>query len=197
MSDQQTSDLWSIGHSNVSFSKFSDLLVQFEISEIADVRSVPFSRYTPHFNRENLEAALKQVGIRYSFMGESLGGRPPETDLYDEDGYVLYGLLAKNFRFLQGIEELCIRAEQHRVAMMCSEESPENCHRRLLIGRVLREQGIETMHIHGSGKVSSDLALEQRFGPHKVETLFGVEEEPWKSIRPVLQSGQLRDSLEP
>ena len=197
MTDTQSSNIWSIGHSNVPFSKIADLLSQYQISEIVDVRSVPFSRYTPHFNKDNLDLALRQIGIRYSFMGESLGGRPPEDELYDEEGHVLYGLLARNFRFMQGIEDICIRSELHRIAMMCSEESPENCHRRLLIGRVLREQGIETMHIHGSGKVSSDLALEQRYGPHKVETLFGVEEEPWRSIRPVLQNGQQKDFLEP
>lgn len=197
MIDAQSSNIWSVGHSNVPFSKISELLCQHEIAEIADVRSVPFSRYTPHFNKDNLELALKQVGIRYSFMGESLGGRPPEAELYDEEGHVLYERLARNFRFMQGIEDICIRSELHRIAMMCSEESPENCHRRLLIGRVLREQGIETMHIHGSGKVSSDLALEQRYGPHKVETLFGVEEEAWRSIRPVLQNGQRKDFLEP
>lgn len=187
-------DIWSVGHSNISIEQFIELLQSHQIEEIADVRSVPFSRYTPHFNSENLERLLRNASIAYHFMGESLGGRPPEKELYDDVGHVLYDKLAQNFRFKQGIEELCIRAESRRVAMMCSEESPEHCHRRLLIGRVLREINVDLIHIHGNKKTSLDSVLQDKWGPHVKETLFGIEEEPWRSIRPVLQNGQRNNS---
>jgi uncharacterized protein (DUF488 family) len=189
-------NIWSVGHSNISFEKFLSIVLSQEIEEIVDVRSTPFSRYTPHFNSENLEALLKKSDVSYKFMGDSLGGRPPETELYDSEGHVLYDMLSKNFRFASGLEELCIRSESRRTAMMCSEESPEHCHRRLLIGRVLREQGIDVIHIHGNLKTSRDSELLARWGPHVNETLFGIEEEPWKSIRPVLQNGRQNNSLE-
>jgi len=187
--------IWSIGHSNISFADFFARLNSQKIELVADVRSMPYSRFTPHFNRENLEQLLREVNVEYMFMGESLGGRPPETDLYDSDGHVLYRELAKNFRFNSGLEQLCITAETKRVAMMCSEESPEHCHRRLLIGRVLFGQGVDVLHIHGNLKVRSDSELRKVYGPHEVVTLFGVEEDPWRSIRPVLRSGQPSDSL--
>ena len=187
--------IWSIGHSNISFADFFARLRSQEIELVADVRSMPYSRFTPHFNRENLEQLLREVNVEYAFMGESLGGRPPESDLYDSDGHVLYRELAKNFRFNAGLEQLCITAETKRVAMMCSEESPEHCHRRLLIGRVLFGQGVDVLHIHGNLEVRTDSDLRKIHGPHEVVTLFGVEEDPWRSIRPVLRSGQPSDSF--
>ncbi len=156
---------------------------------------MPYSRFTPHFNRENLEKLLAESGIEYHFFGESLGGRPPESELYDGEGHVLYRELAKNYRFLDGVERLCILAESKKVAMMCSEESPEHCHRRLLIGRVLFEQGVDVHHIHGNLEVMTDSELRRINGPHDVITLFGVEEDPWRSIRPVLRSGRQNNSF--
>ena len=150
------------------------------------------SRYTPHFNQEMLKQFLERAGIQYQFMGETLGGRPPEPEMYDPQGHVLYSELAHNFRFQSGIEQLCIRAENLRIAMMCSEESPEKCHRRLLISRVLRSQGVETRHIRGDKSIQSDAQLIELFGPHMTENLFGGE--PWRSIQPVLRSGPQSDS---
>jgi uncharacterized protein (DUF488 family) len=184
--------LWSMGHSNFEIDEFIDLAKFFDIDVIADVRSVPFSRYTPHFNKELLERSLKRADIEYSFMGETLGGRPPEPELYDPDGHVLYSELSRNFRFESGIEDLCIRAGNFRVAMMCSEESPEKCHRRLLISRVLSELGVETRHIRGNKSLQSDQELIDLFGPQMTENLFGRE--PWRSIQPVLRNGQQNNS---
>lgn len=185
--------LWSLGHSNITIDEFIDLVRSHDIEVIADVRSTPFSRYTPHFNQEILKQSLERAGIKYQFMGETLGGRPPEPEMYDSQGHVLYSELAHNFRFQSGIEQLCIRAENLRIAMMCSEESPEKCHRRLLISRVLRSQGVETRHIRGDKSIQSDAQLIELFGPRMTENLFGGE--PWRSIQPVLRSGPQSDSL--
>ena len=185
--------LWSLGHSNITIDEFIDLVRFHDINVIADVRSIPFSKYTPHFNQEMLKRFLESAGIQYQFMGETLGGRPPEPEMYDPQGHVLYSELAHNFRFQSGIEQLCIRAENLRIAMMCSEESPEKCHRRLLISRVLRSQGVETRHIRGDRSIQSDAQLIELFGPHMTENLFGGE--PWRSIQPVLRSGPQSDSL--
>ena len=185
--------LWSLGHSNITIDEFIDLVRSHDIEVIADVRSIPFSRYTPHFNQEMLKQSLERAGIKYQFMGETLGGRPPEPEMYDSQGHVLYSELAHNFRFQSGIEQLCIRAENLRIAMMCSEESPEKCHRRLLISRVLRSQGVETRHIRGDKSIQSDAQLIELFGPRMTENLFGGE--PWRSIQPVLRSGPQSDSL--
>jgi uncharacterized protein (DUF488 family) len=190
----ETKTVWSLGHSNVSIDEFIDLVLWGEIQTIADVRSVPYSKYTPHFNKDSLIASLIKAGVQYQFMGDSLGGRPPENELYDDEGHVLYSALANNFRFQRGIEQLCTSAEHGRIAMMCSEESPQNCHRRLLISRVLSELGVETLHIRGSRSVQSNTELINLYGPHVTENLFGGE--PWRSIQPVLRNGQQNNSFE-
>lgn len=189
-----TKAVWSMGHSNFTIDEFIDLALWREIQVIADVRSMPYSKYTPQFNRELFSSTLTKAGIRYQFMGDSLGGRPPEPDLYDEEGHVLYSELAKNPRFKSGVEQLCIDSERERVAMMCSEESPQNCHRRLLISRVLADQGVDTLHIRGNRSVQSNAELINLFGPHITENLFGGE--PWRSIQPVLRNGQQSNSSE-
>jgi uncharacterized protein (DUF488 family) len=193
-SSDQNIGIWSVGHSNCPIEQFNELILSHELELIADVRSMPYSKYTPQFNSEALKLSLKKIGVDYKFMGESLGGRPPEPELYDKDGRVRYDLLSKHFRFLQGLEELCLISVQQKVAMMCSEESPDHCHRRLLIGRVLLSQGIDVVHIHGTGKVSTDSSLEAKLGDQQLN-LFG-EEKPWRSIQPVLRPGRQSNFLE-
>jgi uncharacterized protein (DUF488 family) len=187
--------LWSIGHSNIQFEKFADLILSRELELIADVRSTPFSKYTPQFNTETLRLSLRKIDVDYRFMGDSLGGRPPEPDLYDPDGHVRYDLVSKHFRFLQGLEELCLLSGKQNVAMMCSEESPQDCHRRLLIGRVLLAQGIDVLHIHGNGEISKDSSLVANLSDNQLN-LFG-EEKPWRSIQPVLRPGRQNNFLTP
>ena len=184
--------VWSMGHSNVTIDEFIDLVRFHEIDVIADVRSIPFSQYTPQFNKELLERSLKHAGVRYQFMGKSLGGRPPENDLYDAEGHVLYSELSANFRFKVGVEELCVEAEKSRVAMMCSEESPEKCHRRLLISRVLTNQGVKTFHIREDKSIQLEQDLIVEFGSYMFTNLLG--DEPWRSIQSVLRNGQRSDS---
>ena len=186
--------VWSMGHSNVTIDEFIDLVKFHKIQVIADVRSIPFSKYTPHFNEELLQRSLKQAGVGYQFMGKSLGGRPPENDMYDAEGHVLYSELSTNFRFKRGVDELCIEAGKSRVAMMCSEESPEKCHRRLLISRVLTDIGVKTFHIRGdkSTPIQQEEDLIVEFGSYMFTNLLG--DEPWRSIQPVLRNGQPSDS---
>lgn len=193
MAEQHLNDIWSIGHSNIAIEKFEALILKHELELIIDVRSAPYSKYAPHFNSEILNKSLRNIGVDYRFMGDSLGGRPPELDLYDSDGHVLYNLLAENFRFRQGLEELCVLSNDKKLAMMCSEESPEHCHRRLLIGQVLLSQNIDIRHIHGSGEVSLDSTLREHFGDNQMELFEG---KPWRSTQPVLRHGRLNNFSE-
>jgi hypothetical protein len=103
-SSDQNIGIWSVGHSNCPIEQFNELILSHELELIADVRSMPYSKYTPQFNSEALKLSLKKIGVDYKFMGESLGGRPPEPELYDKDGRVRYDLLSKHFRFLQTLQ---------------------------------------------------------------------------------------------
>ncbi|WP_428116826.1 DUF488 family protein [Candidatus Poriferisodalis sp.] len=169
-------ELWTIGHSNHGPERFVELLQQHSIEAVADVRSQPYSRFSPHFRQTALRQLLAEAGLGYVFLGRELGGRPPEPMLYDDAGNVLYDLLAQTQRFVGGLRRLLDRAEKQRVTMMCSEEDPAHCHRRLLVTRaLLAEQTPPTvMHIRSDGRLVPESEL-QRCDTNSEQqlTLFG------------------------
>lgn len=186
--------LFSIGHSNHTEEKFLELLKQHEIGVLVDVRSQPYSRYSPHFNAGSLKALVESAGVRYLFMGDQLGGRPEGDEFFDEAGHALYYRMAESPPFLEGIARLERGARDHRVAMMCSEEDPAVCHRYLLVTRVIRERGIDVWHIRGDGRLDPDEAIDS---PDKQGSLFAeLEQDSWKSLRSVSPKHQPESSSE-
>jgi uncharacterized protein (DUF488 family) len=171
----------TIGHSNHDSDHVVGLLERHEIEAIVDVRSSPWSRFAPQFNRETLERTLSRHRIGYVFLGAELGGRPDGDDFYDEDGHVLYSEVAETDFFRAGIEQLVEEARGRRVAMMCSEEDPADCHRRLLVTRVLRDSGVQVDHIRGDGSIQSE---DELANAEPQQSLF-AEEKPWRSTRSV------------
>lgn len=189
--------LFTIGHSNHEQAHLIELLAQHEIEVLADVRSAPYSRYTAHFNREALQSAVKSAGMQYLFLGDSLGGRPPDSECYDEGGFVLYWRQAETPLFLSGIERIERGREKYRVAMMCSEEDPTVCHRYRLISRVLAERGVVVQHIRGDGQVQSQQRVDQLSGVGQQSLLFSeLEQESWKSLRSVSPKAPPNTSLD-
>ena len=149
--------IYTIGHSNIQASTLVALLEQYQIQVLVDVRSSPYSQYSPQFNRENIELTLQEAGIEYRFAGEYLGGRPKDPSCYKSselpDGKVDYLhlvdysiVMTKDF-FQKGIQRLIELAQSSRTAIMCSEEDPARCHRHHLIGRYLTGKGITVLHI--------------------------------------------------
>tara|TARA_R110002020_G_scaffold57269_4_gene157804 strand:- start:664 stop:1242 length:579 start_codon:yes stop_codon:yes gene_type:complete len=143
-------DLLSIGHSTLEYSTFARRLKSEGVTAIADVRSTPYSRHQPHFSQSNLSNALSGDGIAYVFLGTELGGRPAARQLYT-DGIADYEKMAQTETFLSGISRLLRGAERFRIAMMCSEGHPLDCHRCLLVGRHLKRLRIDTRHLLPSG----------------------------------------------
>ncbi len=144
--------LYTVGHSNHSVEKFIGLLTAHGITAIADVRSKPFSRRHPQFNKERLAAALSRRGIAYVFLGKELGARSEDPACY-ENGKVQYGRLAATPAFKAGIERVLTGAEKFRVALMCAEKEPLDCHRTLLVSRALEKAGACIAHILADGSV--------------------------------------------
>jgi len=126
------------------------------IGVLVDTRSHPYSRYTPHFNARDIEAILSGDGIGYLFLGRELGGKPKEEEFYDAEGRVDYARVERSLPFLDGIHRLEKEIRAHRVALLCSEEDPAGCHRRLLVGRALSNRGISIRHIRGDGSVQTE-----------------------------------------
>lgn len=144
--------IYTIGHSNHTTEAFIDLLHRHDIDLVIDVRSQPYSQWADQFNRELLHADLDQAGIDYAFMGDTLGGKPPDPRLYDP------GQERPNYRrmetwpvYQRGMAALVNLARDHRLAVMCSEGDPKECHRHRLITQTLLAQGHRVRHIRSDG----------------------------------------------
>lgn len=144
--------IFSIGHSNHSIDKFLNLLESSQINMVVDVRSAPFSRMFPQFNQETLKKSLSDNSIGYLFLGDQIGGRSNDPDDY-LDGQVLYKALANKEAFKTGMERLKEGSAKYRIALMCSEKEPLDCHRTLLVSQALASSDIVVGHIHADGTV--------------------------------------------
>jgi uncharacterized protein (DUF488 family) len=142
--------IYTLGHSNHSVEKFLALLKQHNITAIADVRSTPYSRRNPQFNSKALASTLEANGISYVPLGKELGARSDDPSCY-ENGQVQYGRLAQTPLFHQGIERVLTGARRFRVALMCAEKEPLDCHRTLLVSRALQARGAAVIHILANG----------------------------------------------
>ncbi len=144
--------VFTVGHSTHSLEHFVELLQSVPITAIADVRSSPYSRFNPQFNRETLEKALKERGIAYVFLGRELGARSDDPSCY-ENGRVQYNRLAKTELFRQGLERVLKGAQSYQLGLMCAEKEPLECHRTLLVSRSLASQGVSVGHILADGRI--------------------------------------------
>lgn len=148
--------IYTIGHGTRKAEDFLLLLKTYGILYLADVRSRPYSRFNPQYNREQLDGFLSLHDIKYVFMGDELGGRPGDPDCYDENGKINYDILAVKSFFESGIERLkTAYAKRIPLAIMCSEGRPAACHRSKLIGKTLLRHQVPVMHINEKGMLQS------------------------------------------
>ncbi len=151
----------SIGHSTLDYDQFVARLNAAGVTAIADVRTSPFSRNFAHFNRDALKDALARDGIAYVFLGKELGGRPKGEEYYT-DGIADYEKMAKSDLFQKGLERVKQGARKYRIAMMCSERSPLDCHRCLLVGRALAGSGVKVSHLLSHGEPVAQSEIEEQ-----------------------------------
>ncbi|HEV2324393.1 MAG TPA: DUF488 domain-containing protein [Terracidiphilus sp.] len=184
------STVFTIGHSAHSTETLAELLRRHLIDVVVDTRSAPYSRFAPQFDRELLQRSVAAAGIRYLFLGAELGGRPKSPEYYDAQGHVLYGRMTADRAFKAAIERLERGIAEFRVALLCGEENPAHCHRRLLVGRVLAERGHELQHIRGDGRVQTDAEVAAESGKpleNEQPALFAeLDEDQWRSTASVL-----------
>jgi len=143
--------VYTVGHSTHSMDRLIDILKSNEISEVVDVRSQPYSRFQPQFNRSDIEGPLRAAGIGYLFLGQELGARSNDTSCY-VNGRVQYQRIAATKGFERGIDRVLIESGSNKLALMCAEKEPLECHRTLLVGQALFSQGVSVVHIHSDGR---------------------------------------------
>ena len=161
----------TVGHSNHPPETFLALLARHGVTALGDVRSAPYSRFNPQFNRKALSASLAAGGIAYVWLGRELGGRPDNPDCY-EDGAVRYDRLARTPLYREGIDRVLRGAAAQRLALMCAEKDPLHCHRTLLVSRSLEEEGLEVAHILADGALEPHESVMDRLLAARREDLF-------------------------
>lgn len=139
--------IYTIGYGARTMDDFLRVLKTHDITYLIDVRSAPYSRYKPEFSKDALEGHLREAGIRYVYLGDRLGGQPDDPTCY-ADGKVVYDEVKQRPFFQEGLARVEAAFRRRlRVALMCSEGKPQQCHRSKLIGQALTERGIPVNHI--------------------------------------------------
>jgi len=153
--------VYTIGHSTHEPERFVELLGMHGITAVGDVRSHPYSRMNPQFNRELLKTTLAAGGIAYVFLGAELGARSEDRTCY-EGGKVRYDRLAKTAPFRAGLERVREGMSRYKLALMCAEKEPLECHRGILVARHLEAAGIPVTHILADGSLEAHAAAMER-----------------------------------
>lgn len=162
MHQMQPNQCFTIGYGNYSIDQFITVLQKISIGMIIDVRSSPFSRFNPHFNRGNLENSLITNNVEYRYLGDKIGGRYSNPNLLFPDGTVNYRKVQDTEEFKEGINNvLSIISRGKKIALMCAEKEPERCHRFALISPALRSKGISVIHIRPDVRLQANEDLER------------------------------------
>ena len=167
--NQTQSRVFTVGHSNHPQKVFVNLLLRHGVDEVIDVRSAPYSRYSPQFNHEALQRTLDNIGIGYAFLGGELGGRPADRACYDAAGRVQYHRVAATDTFDDALRRVTWVADENRVALLCTEKEPLECHRTLLVARALVDRDVDVAHIQADGSLEDhDNAMSRLLVLHKL-----------------------------
>lgn len=149
----------TIGYSNVDFNTFLSKIKRVNIKTIFDVRSIPYSKYTPQFNRENIKKELYKNNVCYIYVGDMIGGWPKKEEYYT-DNIADYTKMINDESFNKGLEYIINESKKNNIALACSEHNPFTCHRFLLISRELIRRGFDVNHVMKDGHIKSHHAVE-------------------------------------
>jgi uncharacterized protein (DUF488 family) len=161
--------IYTIGHSTRTFEEFAGILRAYDITDLADVRTMPRSRYNPQFNGDALEGALGIIGIQYAHLPKLGGVRKAKPDSENTGwrnasfrGYADY---MSTPEFAEGLEELMQIARERTAAIMCAEAVPWRCHRSL-VGDALSEKGWDVR----------DIMTLEKASPHRLTPFLKAED---------------------
>jgi uncharacterized protein (DUF488 family) len=143
-----------VGHSSLAGEAFLEILRAHRIDTLCDVRAWPSSRRWPHFDREELAAALAIAEIEYRWLGKELGGyrkdaRPDSRHTALEGGWRNYADHMETGLFLEGVATLLGLARDRTVTCMCAEKDWRQCHRRHIADHLIALEDVAVFHILG------------------------------------------------
>lgn len=141
------SKLYTIGYGNRNASEVFALLKKQGIDKLVDIRSVPYSRYRPMFNKNNLTIQAISEGVEYIFKGQELGAKL-------HGSYPSYEILRNRPEYLEGLKYIISEIETgYNLAIMCCELDHLKCHRYNLIAEDIFQLGYDVVHIGKRGEL--------------------------------------------
>ncbi len=149
------SKIYTIGHSQHKIEHFLQLLKMHNINYVIDVRSTPYSKYAQTYDRENITRELKNHNINYAFMGKYFGARQDNKELYTKEGYLDFEKFSESYLFNTGLQNVIKGTENNKIALMCLEKKPIDCHRAILVANAFYKAGCEVGHILEDGRLES------------------------------------------
>lgn len=169
------STIYSIGHGSKNIEELIKELQSFNIEFLIDIRSKPYSKWNPQFNQAPLKAIIELNRMKYVFLGDKLGGLPNDRECYDYNGKVIYDIIKNKKFFKEGLNRLITACKKEiKIAIMCSESKPEECHRSKLIGEELLKFEISLNHIISENKIKSqEIVIGELTDGLGVTDLFG------------------------
>lgn len=170
--------VFTIGHSTHDIGDFIGLLKKHKVNCLIDVRSQPYSRIAPQFNKDRLSSNLKSHKILYAHFEKEFGARHTKPSLLDADNKVDFDKVRASTEFKQGIQRLKKALDlEYTIALMCSEAEPFDCHRFSMISYHLKEE-VEVSHILKDGNLKKNSDLEKKLlnkYNKKLDPLFDTE----------------------
>lgn len=155
--------LFSIGHSQHEISYFVNMLKTHDINYVLDVRSVPYSKYAINYNREHIKKILNEHDIEYAFMGDFFGARPKNLSLYQPNGYLNFERVENSQAFKIGFQNVKKGIDQgYRIAFMCTEKDPIDCHRAILVSYAFYKSGYSINHIMSDNTIQTQEDINKR-----------------------------------
>ena len=148
--------VFTIGHSTRPIDDFIHLLKSHGVQRLIDVRTLPRSRFNPHFDITRLPASLRAAHIRYTHLPGLGGLRRPHRDSpnagWRNKSFRGYADHMQSAAFKRSFERCLKLASAERVALMCAEAVPWRCHRSL-IADALVVRGIDALEIASDTRV--------------------------------------------
>ncbi|AJG98343.1 DUF488 family protein [Clostridium beijerinckii] len=156
-------DIYTIGHSNYSIEKLIDMLKTYDIDTVVDIRGTPYSKYNVQYNKETIAETLKKEGFIYIYMAKELAAQRQDKNSYNKEGYSDFEKVIMEEDFLRGIERLKTGCQKgYNIALLGAMQDPIRCHRSILVGRSLRENGFNVKHILDDYTFASQEKIEEK-----------------------------------
>jgi uncharacterized protein (DUF488 family) len=155
-------EIYTIGHSNYPVERLIDMLKYYNINCVVDIRGTPYSKYNIQYNKETIAHTLKEAGFIYIYMAKEFAANRENKSSYNKEGYSDFQKVISEEEFLSGIERLKVGCNKgYNIVLLGAMQDPIRCHRSILVGRYLRENGFNVKHILDNYSLASQENIEE------------------------------------